>query len=129
MATVSSGELLFVSSSCWPRWAMMTNFKDGHMKLKGTCSCVFSFKEVPSSRMAASNGPRRLRITVQRTFRGRVLPCTPQWPHSLQRSQQSQSWRCSQGYCLHVFTFIFNHNFIIVFVREHAICFLSSPWY
>lgn len=62
------------------------------------CLCCLSFKEVPSSRMAASDGPWRNSYTAQRSLRGRVLPCTSQWPHSLQRPQQSQSWRCSQGF-------------------------------
>lgn len=65
-------------------------------KFMGVCAC-FSFKKIPSSRMAASDGPWRISYAAQRSLRGRVLPCTSQWPHSLQRPQQSQSWRCSQG--------------------------------
>lgn len=58
---------------------------------------VLSFKEVSGSRMAASDGPWRISVTLQRALRRRVLPCTAQWPHSLQRPQQSQSRSCSQG--------------------------------
>ena len=59
---------------------------------------LFSFKEVPSIRMATSNGPWRIISTAQRTLRRRLLPCTSQWPHSLQCPQQSQPWCCSEGY-------------------------------
>ena len=65
----------------------------------------FSFKEVPSIRMATSNGPWRIISTAQRTLRGRLLPCTSQWSHSLQCPQQSQPWCCSQGY-IHTPTFV-----------------------
>ena len=47
--------------------------------------------------MASPNGPRRISITLQRALRRRVLPLTPQRPHSLQRPQQGQSRCCPQG--------------------------------
>lgn len=56
------------------------------------CVCMHcSIKEEWSSRMATRNGQCSFFLTLQTTLQRRVLPRSPQWPHSLQRSQQSQS--------------------------------------
>ena len=47
--------------------------------------------------MAEADGPGCMGSTAQRPIRRRLLSRSPQWPHSLQCPQQSQSWRCSQG--------------------------------
>lgn len=47
--------------------------------------------------MAAADGPRRLGGAPERTHGGGVLLGAAQRTHSMQRPQQSQSWRRSQG--------------------------------
>lgn len=47
--------------------------------------------------MASGDGRWRVCITLQRTLRRRILSRSPQWPHSLQHPQQSQSRCCPQG--------------------------------
>lgn len=67
------------------------------MAVMGFVSDLCSGKEVPGSGMAEANGPSSIRSAAPRTHGGGVLSDTPQWPYSLQCSQQSQSWGSSQG--------------------------------
>lgn len=57
----------------------------------------FSIKEVPGSAMAAADGSSSVRGAPKTANGGGILFVPPQRTHPLQRPQQSQSRRRSQG--------------------------------
>lgn len=79
-----------------------------------------SVKKVPSVAMAAADGPGRDGGTPHGADGGGILSGSPQRTHPLQRPQQGQSRRCSQGNCC-LFSFV-NRSPLLCSVRISIPC-------